>query len=268
MTASHEPVLVVINRVDPDDPTQDEVFSFVRDGERRRFGRDHVASEIVVWSAHNGTSLGRVAGEIWRMDDELWVRNVSLTHELEIVVEGAPPEPPLRPRRSETDRGQACSIPAPQATILGPDGCHLDVRQEVSPTPELFTYGLNEPTLRQVPPVPPEFHALAVAMCEPLLLGDRLPAPYARLMTVLGEPSLTRMRRHVQDLCEYYWAACPQLAERTHARQKLQAEPPRTATSRMDDRPSRPRQFVLPYYQELAEALVRHHRVQRSDLQR
>src|SRR5664279_1257267 len=55
-----------------------------RRGKGRLFGRDD-GCDIVIWSAINGTDLSRVAGRIWRMEGELWVRNLSSRHELQVV---------------------------------------------------------------------------------------------------------------------------------------------------------------------------------------
>src|SRR5688572_9881175 len=76
----------------------DEVFEFPDDGGRgRTFGRDD-GCDIVIWSALNGARLSRVAGRIWRMESELWLRNLSTYHELYVEVPGRPAEPPLPPR--------------------------------------------------------------------------------------------------------------------------------------------------------------------------
>src|SRR5690348_10229116 len=181
-----QPLFTVTNRVDPHDRRQDELFEFGADGQSRTFGRDHEACDIVIWPAHNGTSLARRAGEIWRWGDELWIRNLSTTHELGISTPGNPPEQPLRRRRDQAARGAACSIPAPFAIVTAPGGCLLEIRQDQHAyAGETLNYGLAEPTVAAVPEVPGEHRQLAAALCEPLLRGGRLPAAYAEVLARL-----------------------------------------------------------------------------------
>jgi hypothetical protein len=275
------PLLTVTNRVAAQDRSQDELYEFSTDGQIRTFGRDDQACDIVIWAAHNGRDLGRVAGEIWRWGDELWIRNLSTTHELQLTVPGLPPDPPLRRRRDPNARGSACSIPAPTATITAPGGCLLEVSQEHQPPAATFSYGLDEPTMTVVPEVPETFKALAVALCEPLLLGGRLPAAYGEVMTRLGASSLKALRRQVDELCALYTDASPQLAQRVNTRRERQqaalhpvAEPVKQgAIYRFDPTPTpdgessqRPRGLSLPDYYEVAWLLVRHYRITADDL--
>jgi hypothetical protein len=274
-----QPLFTVTNRVDPHDRRQDELFEFGTDGQSRTFGRDHEASDIVIWPAHNGTSLARRAGEIWRWGDELWIRNLATGHELDISTPGNPPEQPLRRRRDHTARGAACSVPAPFAIVTAPDGCFLEIRQDqISYGDEPLNYGLPEPTVAVVPEVPDEYRRLAAALCEPLLRGGRLPAAYAEVMARLKLPSLRALRRDVEALCEHYTGASAQLARRVEQRRRRQEatlggvpDPVRHGAIYKFDAPdaaddSRARSLALPDYYEVAILLVRHYRITADDL--
>src|SRR5690349_21031192 len=108
---------VLLTVVYTDEP--DETFEFRSEGQGVVFGRGD-GCDIVIWSAINGRELSRAAGRIWRMDDELWLRNLSTRHELYLDVPDSPAGPPLRPRHDTADDlGPACSIPAPLAYIHG-----------------------------------------------------------------------------------------------------------------------------------------------------
>jgi hypothetical protein len=279
-TSMHKPLLTVTNVVDPEDPGQNELYEFDVDGQRRTFGRDDSACDIVVWSALNARGLARVAGEIWRWGDELWVRNLATTHEIAIMTPGSPPEQPLRRRRDAAARGAACSVPTPLAVITAPDGCLLEVRQQHQPPAEAFTYGLPEPTVAAVPEVPPQFRQLAAALCEPLLLGRRLPAAYGEVMARLGHASLRTLRGEVESLCRLYTEASPQLAQRVEDRRRRQRDalgaPPvavrHGAIYGFDPgepapvSAARARSLSLPDYFEVAILLVRHYRITEQDL--
>ena len=273
-------LFTVTNRVDPLDRRQDELFEFGTDGQSRAFGRDHEACDIVIWAAHNGTSLARRAGEIWRWGDELWIRNLSTTHEIDISTPGNPPEQPLRRRRDHSAKGAACSIPAPFAVVTAPGGCLLEIRQDqIAYGEEALNYGLAEPTVAVVPEVPEEFRQLAAALCEPLLRGSRLPAAYAEVLARLQRPSLRALRKDVEALCEHYTGASAQLARRVEQRRRRQEttlggipDPVRHGTIYKFDLPdsaaadSRARSLALPDYYEVAILLVRHYRITIDDL--
>ena len=90
----------------------DEDYLF-GDGDRRRFGRDDEACAIPIWEEIRRTAVSKVAGELWCMDNEMWLRNVSTAHELEVagpdgpaaVPAGAPTRRAWRgPVDSGTDR--------------------------------------------------------------------------------------------------------------------------------------------------------------------
>ena len=273
------PLLMVTNRVAPDDRSQDELYEFATDGQRRTFGRDDTACAIVIWSAHAGNDLGRVAGEIWRWGDELWLRNLSLSHEVLLTVPGQLSEPPLHRRRDAKARGAACSIPGPTALIIAPGGCLLEVIQDHQPSADTFSYGLPEPTGTGVPEVPEQLKPVAAALCEPLLLGGHLPAAYREIMTRLDEPSLKSVRRKVAALCRVYTSASPALTQHIHERLERQraalgaAKPvgggeiyPFSDLS-TDDATDRGRPSLsLPDYYEVALLLVRQSRITIADL--
>jgi hypothetical protein len=275
------PLLTVTNRVSLSDRSQDETFEFTQDGQVRRFGRDHEACDIVVWQAHRNTDLARVAGEIWRWGDELWVRNLSTEHELGLILPGQPPDQPLRARRPGA-KGAACSIPAPLATLVAPGECLLEVQQIREPVEYTFSYGLQEQTLTAVPPVPAHLRGLAAALCEPLLLGHQLPAAHTEIMARLQQPSRKIVRGQIAELCDHYLAAAPEFAQRVAERQRRQeaAQAPMPTpvlrggvyryeeTQRDADEATRSRQksLSLPSYFEVAHLLVRYYRITVADL--
>lgn len=194
----------------------DEVYDFPHEGMSRLFGRDDSSCEIVIWSALRGTELSRVAGRIWRMDGELWVRNLSTRHELYLSRPGMPAEPPLPPRWDDgVDPGPARSVPAPVAYLLAPGGCDLVLRQR--PGPATLPTPSGELTAR-VPPIPPQLRTVAVALCEPLLSGGLLPAAYSEITARAGTGSVKRTRTLVGQLCALYLTEVPHLQERWEKR--------------------------------------------------
>lgn len=239
----------------------DEVFEFPSDGCRRTFGRDDERCDIVIWSAINAVHLARVAGVIFRMDGELWIRNVAESHALQLWVPGRPPEPELPPRRSAGERGAARSIPGPVCWIVGPDGCELLVRQDAARTPDLREKGRasvagasgpSAPTTSAVPPVPEHLRPVAVAVCAPLLRGSRFPATYSEVAATLRLRSPRSARRLVEALCEHYPTSSKPLVEC--------AQPPELVV------PGVGRVLSLPVYYDVAHLLVNHHRVDARDL--
>ena len=275
-----QPLLTVAYSGEPD-----VVFEFSDDGQSRRFGRDDVVCEIVIWSALNGSALSRVAGRIWRMDGELWLRNLSGRHELHLQMPGMPPEQPLRPRRDPQARGEARSIPGSLCTVSAPEGCELQVRQIREPDPQVLDFGLPDPTVSAVPPVPAALMPIAAALCEPLLRGAYLPASYRAVMARTGEPSLKTVRRLVGELCQYYTETAPALHHRVvermlrEQRQLGIAQDPQlrhgiwtfgqpSEGGRSEDYElARRRALALPEYYEVARMLVSHYRVTTADVQ-
>ncbi|MGL4177985.1 MAG: hypothetical protein ACRCSN_18150, partial [Dermatophilaceae bacterium] len=188
---SEENVFTVVYTGEPD-----EVYEFVAEGQGRFFGRDDDVCDIVVWSAITSTELSRVAGRIWRMDGELWVRNLSTVHELHVAAADGPPDPPLPPRRDEDDPGPARSVPAPLATVTAPGGCELVIRQSPRSTLQLPEIRALATTVNVVP-VPAPLRPVAAALCEPLLAGGQLPAAYAEVNNRAACGSLKRARNLV-----------------------------------------------------------------------
>ncbi len=274
-----ECVLTVVYAGEPD-----EMFEFATEGQSRLFGRDDQVCEIVIWSEINGVALSRIAGRLWRMDDELWVRNLSTIHELQVIGPEGPPDPPLPPRRDDVpDPGPARSIPRPSAVVRGPGGCELLVSQLPRDDFEIPLAQVTESTL-QMPPIPDALRRVAAALCEPLLSGGQLPATYGEVTRRAGTGSLKRTRTLVGELCSHYLAELPVLRERLVERnRRLDAglEPP--AGRRLHggvwtfadahDEPDaedavRRRALSLPDYYEVAHLLVRRRLVTAQDVRR
>jgi hypothetical protein len=276
-----ELVLTVVYTGEPD-----EVYEFAEEGKGRLFGRDDSLCDIVIWSAINGTELSRVAGRIWRMDQELWVRNLSTRHELRMAQPGLPEEAPLPPRRDDgIDPGPARSVPGELAYLTAPGGCELLVRQRRGRL-ELPFSGDGERTTR-VPSVPQPLRAVAAALCEPLLSGGQLPATYSEVMARAGTGTLKRTRNLVAELCAGYVTEVPQLRERIVERMRreqadleLPADPrlrsgvwtfepagdPAGQVPVDSDEVRRRRALALPDYYEVAHLLVRRRLVTAEDL--
>jgi hypothetical protein len=272
-----EPMLSVYYLYEPD-----EVWTFPVEGKRITFGRDDDC-DITIFSAINGNALSRVAGRIWRMEDELWLRNLSESHELRVEVPGRPQSQPLQPRRGGTnDHGPAQSIPGELAYIVGPDDCVLVVTQH-RPPPVLPASGGGRTTFT-MPNLPAKLRPVAVALCEPLLRGGALPASYSEMSERLGV-SYKGARKSVAQLIELYLEAIPELRSRVDARMRIEEEklglPPAPAKIRggvwiFDPVPEdgasetadlqRRRALALPDYYELAHLLVRRYVVTLDDL--
>ena len=258
----------------------DVVYEYRQDGERRSFGRDDDC-EIVIWSAVNGNRLSAVAGLIWRMDDELWLRNLSTAHDLFVEVAGLPPEPPLPPRRDESDRGSARSIPGELAYVRGPDGCELRVRQ-LRP-PRVTDHPAVVGQTARVPVVPVELKPVALALCEPLFHGSQLPASYAQIGVRTGISSRKAVRNLVERLTALYLSELPALEGLVDARLQREADQlglnavPRVhrGVVRFDPPDAelvdpaeleRRSALAMPTYYEVAHLLVRHHLVNEAEL--
>lgn len=269
-----EPVLEVWYIYEPD-----EVCSFAKDGDRITFGRDDEC-DLIIFSAINGESLSRVAGTIWRMEGELWVRNLSDKHELWITQPGMPPLPPLPPRDpARHDPGAAQSIPGELAYVRGPDGCVLAVAQQRT-EPALPTV-LDDRTTISMPPVPSELRPVAAALCEPLLRGRRLPASYEEVHRRLPTRTRNQIRDHVRRLCDLYLTELPELRDRVEARRRIEEQElglPAAPTMvhkgirvfspvpETDEEVRRRRELTLPDYYEVAHLLVRRRTVTAEDL--
>jgi hypothetical protein len=254
-----------------------EIFEFRHELQRMTFGRnDHC--DIVIGT--DGVDLSRLAGEIWRQDDELWVRNLSYSHELWIDVPGQPPGDPLSVRFG-SHPGFARAIGAELASIRGPRGCLMVCRQDwqaAAPASD----GSTVSTLR-VSPVSSELRPVAAALCEPLLDGGRLPAAYSEIVRRLGGPSLKQIRTLVERLCGLYEAQAPELAARTAERRRRQDEelavgvepvlrngvwtfPDLVPQSDEDAQRRRRNALALPDYYEVAHLLVRRRLITAADV--
>ncbi|MGV1010639.1 MAG: FHA domain-containing protein [Dermatophilaceae bacterium] len=259
----------------------DVVHELGVDGQSLRFGREDTC-DIVIWSAINSTRLSSVAGVIWRMDDELWLRNLSTAHDLYVVAPGFPPEPPLPPRLTPTARGAARSLPFDLAYVRGPDGCDLRVRQLTVDTEGITLDALATGTNR-IPPVPPDLVPTAAALCEPLFLGSQLPASYAHIGIRTGNHSRRSVRNQVERLTVLYLDEVPSL--RDHLQRRLEREAAQlslTATPRVHNgitrfdvaqpdmvdaaEVERRSALALPTYFEVAHLLVRRRLVSAEDL--
>jgi len=255
----------------------DEIHEFAVDGQARLFGRDDEACDIVIWSEINRSVLSRVAGRIWRMDGELWVRNLSTIHELLIIPPEGPATAMLPPRRYEGDPGPAQSIPGPSALVRGPGGCELLVRQDLAGSVDLPPTVSDEETMR-VPQVPEKLRAVAAALCEPLLTGGQLPATYAQIGRRTRSASLKRTRIQVAELCELYLNELPALRSRVDARRRQEdlvgrqlpsgitvLEP--AAPDASPDEQARRRGLNLPDYYEVAHLMVRRRLITRDTVE-
>jgi hypothetical protein len=84
---------------------QDEIYPF-ETGSWARFGRDDLNCHVVVWEELRGSALSRTAGELWCMEEEeLWVRNLSYTHQLVVAGPAGPPTAACAEKRGTTRQG-------------------------------------------------------------------------------------------------------------------------------------------------------------------
>lgn len=250
------------------------IHEFTREGQQATFGRS-TDCDIVIAVDPGDRRLSLRAGVIWRMHDELWLRNVSLSHDLYVDVPDLPPDPPLSARRDETARGAARQLPGDLAYIQGPGRCRLRVRQLWSRHP--FTagsvYGDQSDATIRVPPVPSDLRDVAAAMCAPLFEGSQLPASYAQIGRRTGTPSRKAVRNKVERLTSLYLDHIPALSdlvrerlEREAAMLGLPAAPTVSSSSRAANTSSdlvdeaeqeRRSALALPTFYEVAHFLVR-----------
>lgn len=190
----------------------DVMYEFTAARRGYLFGRDE-SCDIVIWSALNDQALSRVAGRIWLMDGDLWLRNLSRHHDLMIQVPGMPPEPYLPPAGPADGPGPARSLPRRTCLVLGPSGCELVVHQTADRLGGVddVTAVVDPHSTEALPAVPDHLRDVASALCAPLLDGSRLPASYAQVVEALGA-GRTRVRALVAELCDVYAAAVPELA--------------------------------------------------------
>jgi len=270
---SVRPWRAVIYRPNAERPDEDEVYEFPEDGRRLTFGRGEDV-DIVIWPAIRDRALSSVAGEIWRMDGQLWVRNLSRKHGLAVVEDGQLPFQ-LR-RHHEGVMPSACAIPDPLARILAPGGCELEVHQLGDAPSELVPRG-DSLTVTRVPPVPDDLRLLAAALCEPIIRdGALMPASHKAAARRLGvtAASIKPIRRDVSRLTEYYLQAAPELGARQRRRLEDQEAPPALRPVSRGVRPlqaAAPRgpkesTVVVPDHFEVAHLLVREHLITKEDL--
>jgi len=219
----------------------DEEYLF-SDGDRRQFGRDDDACAIPIWEEIRRTAVSKVAGELWCMDNEMWLRNVSTAHELEVAGPDGPPQ--YLPVRRPDERGAARSIPVPTARISAPSTgtWYLTVERL---RPVLPVGAADQPSQRnalttRLGPVPPPLRAVAAALCEPVLVLNRPPASYDEVAKALGITQ-RQARRRIEELVNHYRSQLPDLSE----------------DHRRGD----------PLYTEVARLLVRRRRVTMDDLE-
>jgi hypothetical protein len=254
----------------------DVTYQFTRSRQGYVFGRDDEACDIVIWSALNDQSLSRVAGRIWLMEGELWLRNLSRHHDLTVQVPGMPPEPYLPPGGPPDEPGPARSLPHQTCLVLAPGGCELVVHQAADDPVhrEAHLEVVDPRSTVSLPPVPDHLRDIASALCAPLLDGSRLPATYAQTADAVGL-NRTRVRALIAELCDLYATAVPQLAASVRARRAaedalLSAHARHEARlvggvwrfTRRSDTPDeaeleRRRALALPDYYEVAHLLVR-----------
>ncbi len=218
----------------------DEDYLF-GDGDRRQFGRDDDACAIPIWEEIRRTAVSKVAGELWCMDNEMWLRNVSTAHELEVAGPDGPPQ--YLPVRRPDERGAARSIPVPTARISAPStgtwyltverlGSDQQVGAAEPAQPNTLTTRLG--------PVPTPLRVVAAALCQPVLTLNRPPASYDEVAKALGITP-RQARRRIEELVNHYRAQLPELSE-DHRR-------------------------TDPLYTEVARLLVRRRRITVDDLE-
>lgn len=185
---------------------------FFHEGSWGRFGRDDTVCQIPVWNEIRDVSLSRLAGEIWCAEEQLWVRNLSASHEL--VVRGGG-RPQWLGRREPGSRGPACSVPREGASIAAPStgGWVLTavpfVPERVEPPAQDGLPTADLPSTVRVEPVPERYAAVASALCAPLLSDSDLPATYDEVAQRLGI-SRRQARRYIEHLCDHYRTVLPE----------------------------------------------------------
>ena len=201
---------------------EDYLFS---EGDRRQFGRDDDVCAIPIWEEIRRTAVSKVAGELWCMDNEMWLRNVSTAHELEVAGPDGPPQ--YLPVRRPDERGAARSIPVPTATISAPStGQWLLTVEQIG---SVLRVGLADPSSQpntvttRLGPVPPQLRVVAAALCQPVLNLNRPPASYDEVAKALGITQ-RQARRRIEELVTHYRAQLPELSEDHRRSDPLYAE--------------------------------------------
>ena len=167
------------------------------------FGRDDDECPIVVWECLRDQELSRVAGVLWCVDGDLWVRNLSTTHEL-LVHGGAVPQhlPPRRPGH----RGPGCTVAADAAAVSAPSTgpWRLTVSKAAQPDTEERVFEESGSTVTLSRP-PPSLLPTAAAMCEPLIRHGGRPATYVEIAQATSSKPRTA-RDRVERLLDFYRA--------------------------------------------------------------
>lgn len=167
------------------------------DGIRMCFGRDADACQIAIWEKIHDRALSKVAGELWCTAGQMWVRNLSMAHE---VVVGGGAAAFVLPARWGEDPGNACSVPAPRGTVSAPS----------TGTWQLLVSGVGASTAGdgvtlRVDNIPERLRQAAEALCAPMLNGGTSPATYAQIALDRGWTERAA-RRRVEELCSHYEA--------------------------------------------------------------
>lgn len=162
------------------------------------FGRDDDACTIVIWECIRSNELSRVAGVLWCVGGDLWVRNLSSSHELAVHT-GAPPTY-LSPRAG--GRGAACSL-GDGGTVGAPStGIWRLSVERISPS-AADTPRITENATVTLPRPPDALMSTAAAMCSPLLRSGGRAATYAEI-AVLTQVKNRTARDRVDRLLAFY----------------------------------------------------------------
>lgn len=236
---------------------EDEAYWF-RPETVARFGRDDEECQIPIWSEINRRALSRVAGALWMVGGQMWLRNLSESHEL--VVRGDS-RPFTLPRRVHDDDGFACSLPR-NARITGPlvggvqPWC-VTVQAVRDAPPSLRGHksaSERDPQTDLAPPIPMHLRDTAIELCAPILLEGGEPATYQKIAVALNI-SKPQARDRVTRLVEYYAGY-------------LGAGDPLDAANEPDRQLSRvDRGQLSPTYAPCAHLLVERMLVRRADVE-
>ena len=195
----------------------DEVMEFPRDGDTVYFGSDPDGCDLVI-DEEQSRRLSMVAGKIWRQWGQLWIVNLSESHDLFLQVVGLPPEEPLALRTPGLPL-HARTIPGTRCRVSGPSGDWALVVDQRMHDVHADVPGFGGSTLR-APAVPSDLHDVAAALCEPLLChGARLPASYAQIASRLGI-TVKAGRVRVERLVQLYEEENPILRRHREERER------------------------------------------------
>jgi hypothetical protein len=191
------PYLVAASPLD-----SDEVVEFSHEGDAVVFGADPARANLLVGTIDEDPP--GVCGKLWRMDGQLWVRNLSTSHGLVLRTPATTTSflPPADDRR-----GPARSVPPGSVRLLTAGGGEVRVEQR----PAASAPDLSVADRVTAPSVPSHLSGLANALCEPLAIGARIPARPSTVARLLNMPQPTAVRRLLTELNEFYLAALPPL---------------------------------------------------------